>query len=51
MPNTPKKIEEELKELKKRVAELEQGESAQYYLAGLSNLRTMRLSAKPSTAS
>ena len=35
MPNPPKKIEEELKELKKRVAELEQAELAQYYLAAL----------------
>jgi PAS domain S-box-containing protein len=35
MPNPPKKIEEELKELKRRVAELEQGELAQYYLAAL----------------
>src|SRR5262249_4189503 len=31
----PKKIEEELKELKRRVAELEQAELAQYYLAAL----------------
>src|SRR5262245_7416685 len=35
MPNPPKKIEEELKELKRRVAELEQAELAQYYLAAL----------------
>src|SRR5438552_5135113 len=35
MPNTPRKIEEQLKELKKRVTELEQGENAQFYLAAL----------------